>query len=103
MRLILKILAIALILVGLLTCGSYLITGRLPWHGLTFIPGTDLKLPAELNLPTLKGGRQLVYKWRDANGVWHFGTEPPGGNLSYEQIEVDPNWNIIDAVPDDSK
>ena len=40
-----------------------------------------------------------VYKWRDENGVIQFGNEPPlSSSIDSEQIMLDPNSNVIQAV-----
>lgn len=39
-----------------------------------------------------------VYKWRDKNGVMQFSNTPPMDGGQAEQIEVNPNKNIVDAV-----
>jgi hypothetical protein len=39
-----------------------------------------------------------VYKWRDKNGVMQFSNTPPVDGGSAEQIEVNANRNVVDAV-----
>ena len=39
-----------------------------------------------------------VYKWRDENGVIQFSNEPPPSSIHSEQIVLDPNSNVIQAV-----
>ena len=39
-----------------------------------------------------------VYKWRDKNGVMQFSNTPPVDGGPAEQIMVNPNKNIVDAV-----
>lgn len=39
-----------------------------------------------------------VYKWRDQNGVMQFSNEPPPLSVDAEQIVLDPNSNVIQAV-----
>ena len=39
-----------------------------------------------------------VYKWRDENGVMQFSNTPPADGGQAEQIEVNPNKNVVDAV-----
>ena len=40
-----------------------------------------------------------VYKWRDENGVIQFSNEPPlSSSIDSEQIMLDPNSNVIQAV-----
>jgi hypothetical protein len=41
-----------------------------------------------------------VYKWKDVDGVWHYGdTPPPTGGSSVQMIEVNPNTNLIAGLP----
>jgi hypothetical protein len=39
-----------------------------------------------------------VYKWRDQNGVMQFSNEPPPLSVGAEQIVLNPNSNVIQAV-----
>ena len=39
-----------------------------------------------------------VYKWRDENGVMHFGEVPPDSNVMVEKIELKANKNVVQAV-----
>jgi hypothetical protein len=39
-----------------------------------------------------------VYKWRDKNGVMQFSTTPPPGLANTEQLELNPNSNLMQAV-----
>jgi hypothetical protein len=39
-----------------------------------------------------------VYKWRDQNGVTQFSSEPPPSAVAAEQIVLNPNSNVIQAV-----
>ena len=39
-----------------------------------------------------------VYKWRDEKGVMQFSNTPPVDGGPAEQITVNPNKNIVDAV-----
>ena len=39
-----------------------------------------------------------VYKWRDKNGIMQFSNTPPPTGDAAEQIELNPNKNIVQAV-----
>ncbi len=39
-----------------------------------------------------------VYRWRDAEGNWHYGERPPEG-VAYEERVLDTNTNLIQAPP----
>ena len=39
-----------------------------------------------------------VYKWRDENGIMQFSNTPPPTGGDAEQIELNPNKNIVQAV-----
>ena len=39
-----------------------------------------------------------VYKWRDKNGVMQFSNTPPPAESNAEQIVLDPNSNVVQAV-----
>ncbi|MCK5396274.1 MAG: DUF4124 domain-containing protein [Gammaproteobacteria bacterium] len=39
-----------------------------------------------------------VYKWRDQNGIMQFSSEPPPTVTDAEQVVLDPNSNLMQAV-----
>jgi len=39
-----------------------------------------------------------VYKWRDKNGLMQFSNTPPPTVTNAEQIVLDPNSNLIQAI-----
>lgn len=41
-------------------------------------------------------GKTPVYRWRDAQGAWHFSDEAPAGVTS-ELIHIDGDANLVDA------
>ena len=50
-------------------------------------------------VPSMGGNAEVkVYKWRDANGVMQFGSQPPPEVSRFEQVSVDVNKNVVDAV-----
>ncbi|MBV1931030.1 MAG: DUF4124 domain-containing protein [Porticoccaceae bacterium] len=59
----------------------------------------DISLPNNL-LPDaipMPGKKTLVYKWKDAAGVWNFSIEKPDG-FATEVIELAPDRNVVQAV-----
>ncbi len=72
----------------------------------------------DINLPTLKAmGEKLpdlpeigkrsgqtvtVYRWREKNGSWSFGSEPPAG-VKYDAISVYPDANLIPGLAQQEK
>jgi len=50
-------------------------------------------------VPGVGGSDEVkVYKWRDANGAMQFGSYPPPGVSTFEQMSVDTNKNVVNAV-----
>lgn len=43
-------------------------------------------------------GKDIVYKWHDAEGNLHFTTELPPAGIDYSVMGIDPNTNVIQAV-----
>lgn len=41
---------------------------------------------------------RTVYKWKDANGVWHYGDQPPEGS-QFSTLVVNDQTNIIQSTP----
>ena len=39
-----------------------------------------------------------LYKWRNADGVMQFTSDPPPSTIAAEQIELNPNSNVIPAI-----
>ncbi len=63
------------------------------------VPDTlNSELPASVN-PAIK----KVYKWKDAQGVWHYGDTPPPGTAQVETLEVNTNANLIQGMPVDKQ
>jgi hypothetical protein len=44
------------------------------------------------------GGKDIFYKWYDADGNVQFTTEPPPDGVEYTVKGYDPNTNVIQAV-----
>lgn len=76
-----------------------------PWHD-PLLSWREVKLPQlpELeapDLPAISTGDDTVtvYRWQDSSGGWHFGNEPPAGGSEYQRLQIDPNTNVVQAVP----
>lgn len=80
-----------------------------PWKdGKPLLSWKQLKLPAlpdislpDIPLPVRESNttkqKISVYKWRDEQGSWQFGNEPPQG-VAYELLELDPDTNVLPAI-----
>ncbi len=84
-----------------------------PWKdGKPLLSWSDIKLPP-LQLPELPeirlpGSRETarephqpvkLYRWQDATGNIQFSNTPPAEGVTYEQVEVNPDANLIQALP----
>jgi len=69
---------------------------------------SDLKMP-NLAMPEVPdalkdaqrqkaGGKDVIYKWKDAKGVLHFTSKPPPAGIEYTSKGYDPNTNLIQSV-----
>ena len=80
--------------------------------GQTLMSFSDISLP-DFSLPKLPkmpdtsnlnssndglGGKDIFYKWYDAEGNVQFTTEPPADGIEYTVKGYDPNTNVIQAV-----
>lgn len=61
------------------------------------LSGLDVKVPEKLSNMT-NDNKIQVYKWRDQNGVMQFSNEPPPATIDAEQIELNPNSNVVQAI-----
>ena len=75
-----------------------------PLMSLSDIKAPDLaipKLPSAIKTPTsIKGteGRDVVYKWKDKEGVTQFSSTPPPKGVEYTSKGYDPDLNLIQSV-----
>ncbi len=59
----------------------------------------SLKAKAPKNLSSVVTDEKVqVYKWRDENGVMQFSNVPPPADRDVEQVVLDPNSNLMQAV-----
>lgn len=100
-RLLFKVFAVAVIVVGFSSYAGYLTTGRLPWQHLKLgLPKVENPLKS-VNVDSMiqsEGDTEAIYKWQDQNGGWHYSNESPPEGTVFETIEVQPNANIVAAV-----
>jgi hypothetical protein len=106
-------LMIALLVLALLLPFTFLKDDK----GDTLMSFSDFRLPdfslADFSLPDMPGfsgseskvssdedfaGKDLFYKWYDAEGNVQFTTEPPADGIEYTVKGFDPNANVIQAV-----
>ena len=59
--------------------------------------GTQTFIPEDIKSVTTDTDVE-VYKWRDENGVMHFGSEPPQYASTVEKMNLKANQNIMDAT-----
>ena len=48
------------------------------------------------SIPKANKSEQTFYKWKDEQGVWHYGDQPPP-NAQVSTLQVDTNANIIQS------
>lgn len=86
-----------------------------PWKdGKPLLSWSELRMPAlsrgglpalpALTLPQPEQGRTAnqpvqLYRWRDGDGVMQFSNELPPAGVVYEVVEVNPDSNLIPALP----
>lgn len=99
----------------LLTLGSLAIAVMFPFfisdksgNRMMSIPGIKTEdAPTLMQLEKLPEDEVIrqVYKWKDAQGQWHYSDEPPSDQSAVEQISVSNKTNIIQSlkVPEESE
>lgn len=95
-----------LIILGILSVTPMIYMGK--FDPLSFIDsGVDkglsgfekLKAKAPENLGNaITDEKVQVYKWRDKNGVMQFSNTPPQNGDTAQQLELNPNHNVVQAV-----
>ena len=101
----LKILSM-LIILGILSVTPMIYMGKfnpIEFLDSGFSSGTSefekLKAKAPGNLTSVVTDEKVqVYKWRDKNGVMQFGSTPPPGVGNAQQVELNPDSNVVTAV-----
>lgn len=104
--LLVKLVMMAVVMVGLLNYALYLKTGQSPLANIDWsmpkIKVPDVSLP-DVKMPDFGGDTEgeiaTVYKWVDDDGVINYSqTKPPGVN-QFDTMEVDPNTNLVQGEP----
>ncbi len=83
------------IVLGISNYMLYIMTGKSPFSS------ASSALPnftPSLKKITPKLSKETVYKWTDENGRTHYSSDPIPGGTNVEEMEVDPNVNVMDAV-----
>ncbi len=64
------------------------------------LPGLNDLSPSELasKAPRLPSER-TVFKWKDEQGVWHYGDQPPSQSTEFSTLVVNDQTNIIQSPP----
>lgn len=102
-RTIMRSFAMLFVVLGLAAYALYLLTGRLPQ--LPPRAGAGGAANGSANLGTLapmktrdEGGYQVmqsggttVYKWRDADGRWHYGSRAPAQARQLQTLAIEPS------------
>ena len=82
-----------------------------PWKdGKPMLSLSDIRMPnmSSVTLPELPGqggtSREsnqpvTLYRWQGADGSTQFGSEPPANGVTYQVVEVNPDANLIQALP----
>ncbi len=99
-RTIARSFALLFVVLGLSAYVLYLLTGRLPQ-----LPAQGGAAPAGLpalgtlaplqkrdggDHEVMQGGDTTVYKWRDAQGRWHYGSRAPAEARQLQRMAVEP-------------
>ena len=95
-----------LIILGVISALPMIYTGK--FDPLAFIKSdfsnqssvlTELKAKAPENLSNVVTDEKVrVYKWRDENGLMQFSNTPPPTATDAEQVVLNPNSNLVQAV-----
>ena len=48
--------------------------------------------------PVTTDEKVKVFKWKDENGIWQFGSAPPPGTRGVETMTLQPNVNIMQPI-----
>lgn len=104
MRFLIKSTVWLAVFLGVAGYSAYLMTGRAPWVLFELPAGADIDLSPELpQVPdsvsdALPAEKEIVYKWRDAEGVLQYSNRPPPEGVDARVVEINPDTNMIGAV-----
>jgi hypothetical protein len=107
MRLAFKVAVMTLVLFGGMNYMAYLYTGKSffpAWLEKTRARIANFKQDASEALGSVKTAAEdttgrAIYKWTDADGVQQYTSDPPPEGVRAEIVRLDPNANLIRAVP----
>ena len=104
MRFFVKLLIVAIVIAVMLPFTFLKGKDGRPLMSLDQLKGPDLampKLPSGITTPLTtpgSGGKDVVYKWKDAAGVTQFSSTPPPAGTEYTSKGYDPDLNLIQSV-----
>lgn len=61
-----------------------------------------LSLPSLSDLVPARAMVRTVYKWQDAQGVWHYGDSAPAGG-TYTSLNVNDQTNVVPLLTDEER
>ena len=108
MRLLIKSLTVVVIVTGVGSYSSYLLTGLWPWQTINLPSISDLSASGEALLDQVEqitpdltvpasDSTTTVYKWRDKEGVWHYSNTEPPQHSNAETLHLETNVNVLPA------
>jgi len=65
------------------------------------LPSTDGLLSSNEDTPVAAAilpHTTKVFKWKDANGVWHYTDQAPSDKINVETVEIDSRTNVIQGL-----
>ena len=74
-----------------------------PLPKLKLPPVPNIKLPAKGEQETRPATINKVYKWRGADGSWHFSEELPEGIKPEQVLILNSSTNIVQGLPEPSR
>lgn len=112
-RTIMRSFAMLFVVLGLSAYALYLLTGRLPQLPPRGGAGGTANGPANLGTlepmktrdedgyQVMQGDGATVYKWRDADGRWHYGSRAPAEARQLQALAIEPS-PVTAAAPVES-
>lgn len=104
MKLFVKVLITAVVLAVIMPFTIIKGSDGRPIMSLSKLKSPDLGLPEvpdSVELPGMSAGQSkedVIYQWRDSDGMLHFTSEPPAEGIEYTAKGYDPNANLIQSV-----
>lgn len=102
-KLIFKCLSMVFIFVGISQYMMYLMTGKSPladlkWPSFSLDEAASTLSSGQLSNLNPVAGKDVVYKWVDAQGVTQYSHEPPPDSVASKRLELDENTNVIQGL-----